>query len=912
MGILRVNSSKMGSAGAPLPPSPLREAFTHYTTLFKWTVRSVQIVAERNAEGELKKKPNFGSSWKGQPSWFNEAWNSLMINTESSKLIVIDVDNKPGDSGLGPWSEIESACSGPFSTFTVASGTGGKHIYFKVDGFEDSPLNKSAARCFYVNGKPLNIDLRAKGGCIFAPPSTYADPSDGEKRFTYTVLDASEPMVMPQALASYLLALTRQAKAPQHAPLTTSAPAPPPAGASRARTGKGGNNTATPLADSEEREEGDSDDGEERPTAGESIAHARCILKLFTTPNIPQHVHDATWSNHDAIIRIAFAANNVCQGKDTLLNDFIALIKSSKHAQSNHVEWATQLYNSPPPANQHRPGLRWLTTLEATFCEKAGLGAPSFTALCGAHAELNRTAEAQKTLANHLKCILEDFTEYDFSKYIAEALHPVFRYGRDKTQKKGDHLYRFDGARYVLETGSHNFSTEAREALIRVLNHVLGDPRCVDYVNAAKRRMRWIKGKEFKSVCADAEVLLMTDTFYLDRKLMKPVDFQNCLDSNPFLIGFNNGVFDLNTMTFYSPGTLPQGAYVSFSVNYRYIGGLHGEPVDKKQRKLVKKVYKEVYPKLFPNPEVRRCAKAMVGACLVGGSGVTKKLFLCIGPDGDNGKTLFATLLEETLGDYFGTLSPRILTDAKQNPEACNPAIASARKRKLCVMNEGVRDAPLVGEIVKQLTGGDNIPCRDLYGSAFAAAFLCKLWYFANNTPIIKDTKDKPLLKRCWGLDFESKFEKDLEADLPAQKRFKGVPESELRAYYKEVAPLHMLLCIQFAKDFIDSKYKLPPLPQNSEIAANLLKDTPEQVVHRWLHDLYEATDGVFSDEKSEEEKRFHTVLNLQDVWNELKKDHKISKENFEDMLRDGGFVIKSVNNKWVGSIKKAVQLRRL
>lgn len=104
----------------------------------------------------------------------------------------------------------------------------------------------------------------------------------------------------------------------------------------------------------------------------------------------------------------------------------------------------------------------------------------------------------------------------------------------------------------------------------------------------------------------------------------------------------------------------------------------------------------------------------------------------------------------------------------------------------------------------------------------------------------------------------------------------------------------------------------LPPLPQNSKIAANLLKDTPEQVVHRWLHDLYEATDGVFSDEKSEEEKRFHTVLNLQDVWNELKKDHKISKDNFEDILRDGGFVIKSVNNKWVGSIKKAVQLRRL
>ena len=899
----------MGSDGPPYFPT-LREAFDHYTSIFKWVVRSVQILAERNAEGELKKMPNFGSSWKGQPSCFNAAWNSLMINTESSKLIVIDVDNKPGDSGLGPWSDIESACGGPFSTFTVASGTGGKHIYFKVDGFENSPLNKSAARCFYINGTPLNIDLRAKGGCIFAAPSSYADPSDGEKRFTYNVLDASEPMVLPHALASHLISLTRQQEKARHpGSFTMSAFAARRSISSPARTS---DNTATLPADSEGDGEGAPDGGEQQPYDDTSIARAKCILKLFTTPNIPQHVHDATWSNHDAIIRIAFAANNVCQGKDTLLNDFIALVKSSNHAQNNHVEWASQLYNTPPPANQHRPGLCWLTTLEAAFCEKAGLGAPSFVALCEAHEDLNHSAEARITLANHLKGILESFTEYDFAKYIAEALHPVFRYGRDKTQKKGDHLYRFDGARYVLETGSHNFSTEAREALIAILNHVLDDPRCAHYQAAAKTRMRWIKGKEFKSVCAEAETLLMTDVFYLHRKLMKPVDFHNCLDSNPYLLGFTNGVFDLKTMTFYPPGSIPQGAYVSYSVNYDYIGDPHGKPVDEGQRKLVKKVYKEVYLKLFPRPEVRRCAKAMVGACLVGGSGVTKKLFLCIGPDGDNGKSLFAYLLEETLGDYFGTLSPRILTDAKQNPEACNPAIASARKRKLCVMNEGVRDAPLVGEVVKQLTGGDNIPCRDLYGAAFAAAFLCKLWYFANNPPIIKDEKDKPLLKRCWGLDFESKFEKDLEADLPAQKRFKGVPETDQRAYYKEVAPLHMLLCIQFAKDFIDSKYKLPPLPPTSEITANLLKDTPEQVVQRWLNDNYEATDGVFSDEKSEEEKQYHTVLNLQDVWNELKKEHKFSKEYFEEMLRASGIVIKSVNNKWVGSIKKAVLLRRL
>jgi hypothetical protein len=83
--------------------------------------------------------------------------------------------------------------------------------------------------------------------------------------------------------------------------------------------------------------------------------------------------------------------------------------------------------------------------------------------------------------------------------------------------------------------------------------------------------------------------------------------------------------------------------------------------------------------------------------------------------------------------------------------------------------------------------------------------------------------------------------------------------------------------------------------------------------VKNWQKENYEATDGSLTEDKTEEEKSKNTVLNLQLVWADFKQEHQfVTRATFEEMLKKNGVVVKAINNKWVGSIKKAVLLRKL
>jgi hypothetical protein len=151
--------------------------------------------------GIEKKKPCYysGVRWSKDNSKFVPCANSLQIDCGRSKLIVLDVEL----SALAAWGAIEAEAGGPFDTFTVRSGGGGLHLYFRA--FEDAQLNRSFAKLFKLDGKALDIDVRAKGGCIFAPPSSYTSVSGVLRSY---VVEKDVPVAeMPQALKAKLKAM---------------------------------------------------------------------------------------------------------------------------------------------------------------------------------------------------------------------------------------------------------------------------------------------------------------------------------------------------------------------------------------------------------------------------------------------------------------------------------------------------------------------------------------------------------------------------------------------------------------------------------------------------------------------------------------------------------------------------------
>lgn len=97
--------------------------------------------------------------WFGSPS--GGYWTSVGIDTGRSGLVVVDLDATHGKEGINAW----AALGGMTASYTVATPTGGIHLYFRAD--PERPVKASADEI------APGVDTRGTTGFVFAPPSTY-------------------------------------------------------------------------------------------------------------------------------------------------------------------------------------------------------------------------------------------------------------------------------------------------------------------------------------------------------------------------------------------------------------------------------------------------------------------------------------------------------------------------------------------------------------------------------------------------------------------------------------------------------------------------------------------------------------------------------------------------------------------
>lgn len=122
------------------------------------------------------------------------------------------------------------------------------------------------------------------------------------------------------------------------------------------------------------------------------------------------------------------------------------------------------------------------------------------------------------------------------------------------------------------------------------------------------------------------------------------------------------------------------------------------------------------------------------------GSTSEQVMFILFG-GGRNGKSVFINTIADILGTYSKTMSANSIM-VKQNSNAANSDIARLEGARMVISsepNEGVR---LDEGLVKQLTGGDTVTARYLYGKEFEFNPQFKIWLATNHKPIIRGTDD--------------------------------------------------------------------------------------------------------------------------------------------------------------------------
>lgn len=106
--------------------------------------------------------------------------------------------------------------------------------------------------------------------------------------------------------------------------------------------------------------------------------------------------------------------------------------------------------------------------------------------------------------------------------------------------------------------------------------------------------------------------------------------------------------------------------------------------------------------------------------------------------DGCNGKSVFLETLRAVLGDYAMQTQTETLME-KISEGGANNDIARLRGARLVTAVEVDKGRRLAESLIKQLTGGDQISARFLYGEFFEFKPTFKIWLASNDKPIISN-----------------------------------------------------------------------------------------------------------------------------------------------------------------------------
>lgn len=221
-------------------------------------------------------------------------------------------------------------------------------------------------------------------------------------------------------------------------------------------------------------------------------------------------------------------------------------------------------------------------------------------------------------------------------------------------------------------------------------------------------------------------------------------DFYTRLDSNPYLLGFKNGVYDFKQNIFRQS---TQSDYLTYSTGYDYID------YDESNVQ-VQEIY-EFLAKIVTNERVREYLLKVLGKSLIGIP--DEKFYIWTGISGANGKSTLVNFLEATLGDYTTSIDVSLLTNKRANASNASPDVVRLRGKRMFTFQEPEHDDKLRTGILKQYTGGDTIIARELFKAPITFKLQGTMTMCCNDLPTVSSI-DGGTWRRIRVIEFKSRF----------------------------------------------------------------------------------------------------------------------------------------------------------
>jgi len=356
------------------------------------------------------------------------------------------------------------------------------------------------------------------------------------------------------------------------------------------------------------------------------------------------------------------------------------------------------------------------------------------------------------TIDHYLENAFETGTEYD----IAMVLRQMYK---DKFvcvsyDKKGI-WFRFQNHRWVTDKGlclRNKISEELFNLITEKVNNIGEEMK--EYQDDDTRR-EFLKKKT--RIMTDLRIRLKrtNDKNNIMREaaeIFYDGEFIRNMDTNKYLMCFNNGVVDFTNKVF-REGYPEDYITKTTKINYIPVEEFRGENVTEYKETIDH--LNEFMNKLFPIPDLNRYMWDHLSSCLIGAN--KNQTFNVYHGSGSNGKSILADLMSVTLGDYKGTIPITLVTDSRGKIGGTSDEVLKLKGVRYAVMQEPQKGMKLNEGIMKELTGGDPLQARGLYSESEIFDPQFSLVVCTNNLFDI-ESNDDGTWRRIRKCDFKSKF----------------------------------------------------------------------------------------------------------------------------------------------------------
>jgi P4 family phage/plasmid primase-like protien len=352
------------------------------------------------------------------------------------------------------------------------------------------------------------------------------------------------------------------------------------------------------------------------------------------------------------------------------------------------------------------------------------------------------------TIDYYLEKAMETCTEYDY----AIVLQNMYKdsYVCVSYEKRGI-WYRFKGHRWIQDKGislrekiskdMYNLFGKKAEQCEAEMNEFVEDDDRREFLKKKVGLIHQIKITLKKTTNKDHIMREAAEIFYDD-------NFVRNMDTNRYLLCFNNGVVDFVNKVFregYPEDYITKTTRIDY-VPYNELDG---------NWNITANQLNEFMTTLFPITDLKRYMWDHLSSCLIGTN--KNQTFHVYHGSGSNGKSLLVDLMSATLGDYKGTVPITLVTDVRGKIGGTSDEVLKLKGVRYAVMQEPSKGVKLNEGIMKELTGGDPIQARGLYSESEIFIPQFKLCVGTNNLFDI-DSNDDGTWRRIRKCTFPSKF----------------------------------------------------------------------------------------------------------------------------------------------------------